>query len=461
MKSRKRSRKVGKKTTKKRSRSRRYGFNFPSRLPTASTFFPPGTMTRSAEHIARIGSNREYAPKGLGSAILWITYYINRNRRGIPKRQLKQLEKARLILQKKNKSGPYKPGGKRKGGRRKKLPGGKNKFRISGNSKRGRSRARVKNRRKMRMVGQRPRSPHRPQSRERTLGPLSRRLVQRPRSPHRPSGRRPQRPDIFGPRPTIRLSPNAVLNLFLKRGMVSVPIEGNPLQTKLYTEKNLLGRIITFCGRTSLNCPTLPPLYHMTSETSMKSILAQGWGGRNNKFPLTFFCQSNDVGLCRRAAQGLKGVNYILSVSLKPAKVIRLLDFNTVLNYINPHPKKAIYDNILNLLPLAVRNAIDNYDMKTGKIGPIKENKIYKYQNHELFYEAMFRKVGCQGFRAYRQTDNPTLGRRIYVPGTISRNFREGYEYCLDSPTLNSHFDTKVIKLMDTPRTPFLPNINS
>lgn len=72
-----------------------------------ATFFPKGTMAKSAEEIYKAGKNKKYAPGGLGSAIKWITYYLNRGGKGIDPEQRKELEKARDMLQKDNESGPY------------------------------------------------------------------------------------------------------------------------------------------------------------------------------------------------------------------------------------------------------------------------------------------------------------------------------------------------------------------
>ena len=88
------------KTSRKRNRK------FPSKLKTASTFYPRGTMSKSAKQIYEVSINPRYAPGGLGSAIRWLTYYMNRSGKKLKNRVA--IEKARRMLQKKNKSGPYK-----------------------------------------------------------------------------------------------------------------------------------------------------------------------------------------------------------------------------------------------------------------------------------------------------------------------------------------------------------------
>jgi len=79
--------------------SRKRKNTFPSKLKTASTFYPKGTMSKSAKRIYNVSMNHKYAPGGPGSAIKWLTYYMNRGG--------KNLMKARRMLQKANKSGPF------------------------------------------------------------------------------------------------------------------------------------------------------------------------------------------------------------------------------------------------------------------------------------------------------------------------------------------------------------------
>lgn len=68
-----------------------------------ATFFPEGTMSKSASHIVKIAKNKRYAPKGIGSAIRYLTYFLNRGGKGLDKTQRKNIEKARMTLQKLNK----------------------------------------------------------------------------------------------------------------------------------------------------------------------------------------------------------------------------------------------------------------------------------------------------------------------------------------------------------------------
>ena len=64
-------------------------------------------MGRSTKEIIRVSRDKRYAPKGLGSAIRWLTYYLNRGGKSLDPVQRRRIEKARDELQKINKSGPY------------------------------------------------------------------------------------------------------------------------------------------------------------------------------------------------------------------------------------------------------------------------------------------------------------------------------------------------------------------
>ncbi len=85
--------------------SRKRKNTFPSKLKTASTFYPKGTMSKSAKRIYNVSMNPKYAPGGPGSAIKWLTYYMNRGGKNL--KNHKEIMKARRMLQKANKSGPF------------------------------------------------------------------------------------------------------------------------------------------------------------------------------------------------------------------------------------------------------------------------------------------------------------------------------------------------------------------
>jgi hypothetical protein len=92
--------------------SRKRKNTFPSKLKTTSTFYPKGTMSKSAKRIYNVSMNPKYAPGGRGSAIKWLTYYMNRAGKNLKNR--KEIIKARRMLQKANKSGPFRNSTKKK-----------------------------------------------------------------------------------------------------------------------------------------------------------------------------------------------------------------------------------------------------------------------------------------------------------------------------------------------------------
>jgi tRNA(adenine34) deaminase len=77
-------------------------------VTTVSTFPPPGTFTRPADDIAKIMSTPEVSPKGLGSAIRMIQYFINRGGKNLSPQRRRELERAKRILQRR--SGAAMPG---------------------------------------------------------------------------------------------------------------------------------------------------------------------------------------------------------------------------------------------------------------------------------------------------------------------------------------------------------------
>jgi uncharacterized protein DUF3175 len=70
-----------------------------STVKTVSTFPPPRTFAGSASDIARTMARKDVSPKGLGSAIRMIQYFINRGGRGLSASRRRELERAKRILQ--------------------------------------------------------------------------------------------------------------------------------------------------------------------------------------------------------------------------------------------------------------------------------------------------------------------------------------------------------------------------
>ena len=79
---------------KKRSKKR-----WVKRVTTDSTHPPSRTFTGSAEHIARTMARKDVSPKGLGSAVRMIQYFINRGGKGLSATRRRELERAKRILQ--------------------------------------------------------------------------------------------------------------------------------------------------------------------------------------------------------------------------------------------------------------------------------------------------------------------------------------------------------------------------
>jgi Protein of unknown function (DUF3175) len=69
------------------------------KVKTVSTFPPEGTFNKDAETVARIMASKKVSPKGIGSGIRMIQYFINRAGKGLSATRKKELEKAKRILQ--------------------------------------------------------------------------------------------------------------------------------------------------------------------------------------------------------------------------------------------------------------------------------------------------------------------------------------------------------------------------
>ena len=70
-------------------------------VKTVSTHPPAGLFTKDATTIAKTLASKKVSPKGPGSGMRMLTYFINRAGRGLsPKRRVK-LEKAKALLARK------------------------------------------------------------------------------------------------------------------------------------------------------------------------------------------------------------------------------------------------------------------------------------------------------------------------------------------------------------------------
>jgi hypothetical protein len=69
------------------------------KVTTESTFPKKGIFIKDAETIARHMASKKVSPKGIGSGIRMIQYFINRAGKDLPVSRKHELEKAKRILQ--------------------------------------------------------------------------------------------------------------------------------------------------------------------------------------------------------------------------------------------------------------------------------------------------------------------------------------------------------------------------
>jgi tRNA(adenine34) deaminase len=68
-------------------------------VQTVSTSPPRNLFTKDAETTARTTASKKVSPKGIGSGIRMIQFFINRAGKGLPGARKRELEKAKRILQ--------------------------------------------------------------------------------------------------------------------------------------------------------------------------------------------------------------------------------------------------------------------------------------------------------------------------------------------------------------------------
>jgi hypothetical protein len=69
-----------------------------ARVNTDSTHPPQGLFTKDAATIARSLASKKVSPKGPGSGMRMLTYFINRGGHNLPATRRRELEKAKKIL---------------------------------------------------------------------------------------------------------------------------------------------------------------------------------------------------------------------------------------------------------------------------------------------------------------------------------------------------------------------------
>lgn len=67
-------------------------------VKTVSTFPSEGLFTRDAETIAEELASKRVSPKGIGSGIRMLQYFINRGGKGLARSRKRELEKAKRLL---------------------------------------------------------------------------------------------------------------------------------------------------------------------------------------------------------------------------------------------------------------------------------------------------------------------------------------------------------------------------
>ncbi len=71
-----------------------------AKVTTDSTHPPAGLFTRSASTIARTLASKKVSPKGAGSGMRMLAYFINRAGRGLSPERRTELQKAKALLAK-------------------------------------------------------------------------------------------------------------------------------------------------------------------------------------------------------------------------------------------------------------------------------------------------------------------------------------------------------------------------
>lgn len=91
-------------SARSKSGGRKSDRRWSGKVNTVSTFPPPNTFNKDAETVARIMASKKVSPKGLGSGIRMIQFFINRAGKNLSSEQKDQLEKAKHILQERNRA---------------------------------------------------------------------------------------------------------------------------------------------------------------------------------------------------------------------------------------------------------------------------------------------------------------------------------------------------------------------
>ncbi|MBV8207723.1 MAG: DUF3175 domain-containing protein [Acidobacteria bacterium] len=77
---------------------RRAGKRWVAKVTTESTYPPAGLFTKNAETIARTLASKRVSPKGPGSGMRMLTFFLNRGGQGLTAARRRELEKAKKLL---------------------------------------------------------------------------------------------------------------------------------------------------------------------------------------------------------------------------------------------------------------------------------------------------------------------------------------------------------------------------
>jgi tRNA(adenine34) deaminase len=71
------------------------------KVKTVSTFPPSGLFSKDAQTIAQAMASKKVSPKGLGSGIRMVQFFINRAGKNLSPARRRELEKAKELLREK------------------------------------------------------------------------------------------------------------------------------------------------------------------------------------------------------------------------------------------------------------------------------------------------------------------------------------------------------------------------
>ncbi len=85
-------------SSRKASGTKKNANRWSGNVKTVSTFPPPDLFTKDARTIARSLASKKVSPKGPGSGMRMLTFYINRAGKNLSRARHVELEKAKKLL---------------------------------------------------------------------------------------------------------------------------------------------------------------------------------------------------------------------------------------------------------------------------------------------------------------------------------------------------------------------------